>query len=139
MLDKIHKLEKKVVDHLNKRGWNLTHTGEGILPYDAEGKTPKGFDCVIEMKFREKYYDTKLLELAKYKKLMKLDVDIHKFYFVSDPNGGYMFWLNEMNDVQESTLYCPQKTFWNSKKQNKNIFLLKEEQAIAKFEHYATY
>ena len=91
------------------------------------------------MKFRDKYYDTKLLELAKYRKLMKLDSDIQKFYFVSDPNGGYMFWLNKMKDFQESTLYCPQKTFWNSKKQNKNIFLLKEEQAIAKFEHYATY
>jgi hypothetical protein len=139
MLDKIYALEKKVLNHLNSKGWDLVHTGEGTLPYDAKGKTPKGFDCVIEMKFRDKYYDTKLLELAKYRKLMKLDSDIQKFYFVSDPNGGYMFWLNKMKDFQESTLYCPQKTFWNSKKQNKNIFLLKEEQAIAKFEHYATY
>ena len=52
---------------------------------DAIGKTPKGFDCVIEMKFRNKYYEDKMLEKDKYDSLMKLDKDIIKLYFVNDP------------------------------------------------------
>ena len=54
-LEKIFELEKEVVDFLNAKGWDLTHTGKTILPYDAVGYTPKRKKCVVEMKFRNKY------------------------------------------------------------------------------------
>ena len=57
VLNKIHQLEKAMVVLLNFDGWNLQWSGEGSERYDAKGKTPKGFDCVIEMKFRNKYYN----------------------------------------------------------------------------------
>ena len=55
-------------------GWELEHCGDGYSRYDAKGKTPKGVDCVIEMKFRNKYYEDKMLEKEKYDALMALDV-----------------------------------------------------------------
>jgi hypothetical protein len=54
-INKIHKLEKALITFLNFDGWDLKWTGEGFKHYDAIGCTPKGFQCVIEMKFRNKY------------------------------------------------------------------------------------
>ena len=54
MIEKIHNWEKAVVTLLNLDGWNLTHTGKGNESWDATGTTPKGQECVIEMKFRNK-------------------------------------------------------------------------------------
>ena len=129
-LDLIHKFEKALVTALNLDGWRLVHTGETMLPYDAQGITPKGYKCVIEMKFRDKYYETKILEVGKYNNLMKMDSDIQKFYFVNDPKGNYMFWLNDLKDLKKEELYCPKTTMWNTKKQNKSVYLLQEKQAI---------
>ena len=81
------------------------------------------------MKFREKYYETKILEVSKYNALMNLDTDIEKFYYVQDPKGNYLFWLNELIDLQKQELYCPNTTMWNKSKRNKNVYLLREEQA----------
>jgi hypothetical protein len=128
-LETIHKFEKAVVFSLNLDGWRLVHTGETSLPYDAQGLTPKGHKAVIEMKFRDKYYDTKILEVGKYNNLMKMDSDIQKFYFVNDPKGKYMFWLNELKDLEKEQLYCPKTTMWETSKRNKSVYLLKEEQA----------
>ena len=62
-LKKINKFEKAVVMILNLDGWDLKHTGEGYTKWDAEGFTPekngKRSRCVIEMKFRNKYYEDK--------------------------------------------------------------------------------
>lgn len=58
-LTNIHKWEKAVIMILNIDGWELEWTGENFEHYDAKGKTPKGLDCVIEMKFRTKYYEEK--------------------------------------------------------------------------------
>ena len=70
MVGKIHKLEQSIVQILNLDGWQLKWTGEGSQSWDAEGLTPKGKECVIEMKFRNKHYDTKMLEKFKYDKLI---------------------------------------------------------------------
>ena len=64
--------EKAVVFLLNLDGWELEHCGDGYSRYDAKGKTPKGMDCVIEMKFRNKYYEDKMLEKEKYDALISL-------------------------------------------------------------------
>ena len=64
-LQRINDLEQAVVLILNMDGWQLEWCGGGYDHYDAKGTTPKGKECVIEMIFRNKYYETKMLE--KYK------------------------------------------------------------------------
>ena len=64
----VHKWEQAIVILLNFDGWNLEWCAGGNKIYDAIGKTQKGFDCVIEMKFRKKYYDTTFWNNKKVKK-----------------------------------------------------------------------
>lgn len=129
-IETVIKYEKALVASLNLDGWRLVHTGDTMLPYDAQGITPKGYKCVIEMKFRDKYYETKMLEVSKYNNLMKLDKDIYKFYFVNDPKGNYMFWLNNLELDAPNEFYCPKTTMWNNGKKKKSVYLLKEKQSI---------
>ena len=127
MVGKIHKLEQSIVKILNLDGWQLKWTGEGSQSWDAEGLTPKGKECVIEMKFRNKHYDTKMLEKFKYDKLIaKGKVAL---YFVNDPKNNYLFWLNELTDLEIKDMYCPDTTLWTKKKLLKPCYLLKEEDA----------
>ena len=124
----IHKWEKAVVMVLNLDGWELSHTGEGMEWYDAKGKTPKGYDCVIEMKFRDKHYEDKLIEKDKLERLLSLNVVA--LYFVADTKGNYMFWLNDLELPEVKTLYCPETTMWNSRKVKKDCYLLNESKAV---------
>ena len=128
-LQEINKLEQAVVATLNLDGWGLEWTGKGYLPYDAKGKTPKGKDCVIEMKFRTKYYEDKMLEKDKYESLMNLDKNILKFYFVNDPKGNFMYWLNTLELSKTVQMYCPDTTMWTKKRLLKDVYLLEENQA----------
>ena len=125
----VHKWEKAVVMLLNLDGWDLKWTGKGYTSYDAKGKTPKGFDCVIEMKFRTTYYEDKMLEKYKYDALMKLDKKIIKLYFINDPKGNFMYWLNDLKMPVHIAMYCPDTTLWTKKKVLKPVYLLKENQA----------
>tara|TARA_R110000803_G_scaffold21725_1_gene54447 strand:- start:887 stop:1306 length:420 start_codon:yes stop_codon:yes gene_type:complete len=129
-LSKIHQLEKAMVLLLNFEGWELEWTGEGSERWDAKGKTQKGFDCVIEMKFRKKYYETKMLEQEKYNALMKLDKDIIKIYLVNDTKGNFLYHLNTLKMPETIKKYCPQTTIWNGKKVLKDVYLLEENDAI---------
>jgi hypothetical protein len=125
-----NKFEKAFIKFLNVfDDWNLEWVGDKNLCYDAKGYTPKGKKCVIEMKFRKKYYDSKLLEKKKYDALMELNSDIVKIYFVSDPKGSYWFWLDKLSKMQVFDKHCPTTSYWNDKKQNKEVYLLAEEQA----------
>ncbi len=126
-INKIHKLEQAVVMILNIDGWDLEWTGEKYQNYDAKGKTPKGLDCVIEMKFRDKYYEKKLIEKDKYDSLMKLNVVA--LYFVNDPKGNFMYWLNNIKLPKSELLYCPDTTMWTKKRLKKKVYLLEENQA----------
>lgn len=128
MISKIHKLEKAVVDILNLDGWKLEWTGEGSQSWDAEGLSPKGKECVIEMKFRNKHYDTKMLEKFKYDKLM--DTGKVALYFVNDPKANYLFWLNDIEMPEPVNKYCPDTTMWTKKRVLKPCYLLKEDDAI---------
>ena len=128
-LQEINKLEQAVVATLNIDGWNLEWTGKGYLSYDAKGYTPKGKDCVIEMKFRTKYYEDKMLEKDKYESLMNLDNNILKFYFVNDPKGNFMYWLDKIQLPETTKMYCPDTTMWTKKKVLKDVYLLTENQA----------
>lgn len=130
---RIYNLEKEAVDNLNAKGWRLVHTGKTTLPFDAQGISPRGRKCVIEMKFRNKYYDTKMLEYHKYKRMMSLESDILKFYHVIDPEGDYLYLLNDFKSTDKTVLYCPTHSLWNvDTKRNKDVFLLKEEEAVTR-------
>jgi len=128
MINKIHKLEQAIVQILNLDGWKLKWTGEGSQSWDAEGLTPKGKECVIEMKFRNKHYDTKMLEKAKYDKL--IDTGKVALYFVNDPKANYLFWLNDIEMPEPVKKYCPDTTMWTKKRVLKPVYLLEESKAI---------
>ena len=125
-----NKFEKAFVMMLNTfDDWQLEWVGDKNLCYDAIGVTPKGNKCVVEMKFRKKYYETKMLEVKKYNALMELDSDIVKIYFVSDPQGSYWFWLDKLKDIKVFEKSCPTTSYWGNNKIQKEVFLLKEELA----------
>jgi hypothetical protein len=109
--------------------WNLQWVGDQNLPYDAIGKTPKGDEVVIEMKFRKTYYETKLLEKKRFDNLMKLPKDVIKIYFVSDPKGSYWFWLNKLQELNIFNKRYPETTHWSGSKIKKDVYLLEENQA----------
>ena len=131
-LDTIHQFEKAIVAILNLDGSNLKWSGAKYEHYDAKGYTAKGFPVVIEMKFRNDYYENKLLEKYKYDKLMEMDEDIVKLYFVNDPNGNYFFWLNKLDVGEPKDFWCPETSFWGSKKVKKKCYLLNEKQSVIK-------
>ena len=128
-LKKINDLEKAVVFLLNLDGWDLEWCGEGYSRYDAIGKTSKGVKCVIEMKFRNKYYEDKLIEKDKYDSLMALD-DVVRLFFVNDPKGNFMYWLDTLDMPKPVKKYCPDTTMWTKKRLLKDVYLLKENQAV---------
>jgi len=127
MIKDIHKWEKAVIMLLNLDGWDLTHTGDSFEHFDAIGTSPKGTEVVIEMKFRNKYYKEKLLEVYKYDKL--IETGKIALYFVNDPKGNYMFWLNNLNDLEPQDMYCPDTTLWTKKKVLKPCYLIDESHA----------
>lgn len=128
-ISEVHKWERAVTMILNVLGWNLEWVGKEDKSWDAEGYSMYNRKVVIEMKFRDKYYEEKLLEKYKYDKLMELPDDIIKIYFVNDPKANYMFWLDKIDMPEPTELYCPSTTIWNSKKIKKQVYLLKENMA----------
>jgi len=129
-IKKINKWEQAVVLLLNFDGWDLEWTGKGSSIYDAKGISPKGKPVVIEMKFRTKYYPDKMLEKDKYDALMALDKSIIKIYFVNDPKGNFMFWLNTLDMPETIKKYCPDTTMWTKKRLLKDVYLLNENLAV---------
>lgn len=125
----IEKYEKALINLLNLDGWNLEWCGNENTFYDARGYTPKGFRAVVEIKARNKYYETKMLEKAKYDRLMTLDEDVVKLYFVNDPKGNYLYWLNKIEMPTIDDKACPKTTMWNKTKVSKQVYMLKESQA----------
>jgi len=126
-LNKVHQWEQAVVALLNFEGWNLEWSGGGFEHYDARGKTPKGIDCIIEMKFRKTFYPEKLIEKYKFDKLLE-DGRV-ALYFVNDPNGSFLYWLNDIIVKEPSEIYCPDTTLRTKKRFKKPCYLLKEQDA----------
>tara|TARA_R100001163_G_scaffold11614_4_gene10625 strand:- start:12985 stop:13401 length:417 start_codon:yes stop_codon:yes gene_type:complete len=130
LIQKTNELEKGLVKLLNNfDDWKLEWVGDLNLCYDAKGYTPKGYECVVEFKFRNKYYKSKLLEKKKYDALMNLPKDVVKIYFVSDPKGTYWFWLNKLDEMELIQKKCPTTTHWGGEKINKEVYLLSEDLA----------
>jgi len=127
MIQKIKDWELATIRILNLDGWELEPSKEFDC-YDAIGKTPKGVNCVIEMKFRNDYYETKMLEVDKYNRLMAIP-DCVKIYFVNDAKGNYMFWLDSLEMPEPSWIKAPKTTMWNNKNISKNVYMLHENKA----------
>ena len=133
-ITKTNKFEQALVWFLNAfEEWNLEWVGDKNLCYDAIGTTPKGNKCVVEMKFRKKYYETKLIEKYKYDRLMELEDDVVKIYYVSDPKGSYYFWLNKLKDMDIIDKRCPATSFWRKHKIEKQVYMIPEDLASIKF------
>lgn len=128
-IKKIKEYEKALVLLLNLDGWELKLPDNDSSRYDAYGLTPKGKKCVIEMKFRNKYYETKMLEKDKYDALMEIDAEIIKIYFVADTKGNYIYWLNNLKMPKIVKKYCPDTTMWTKKRLLKEVYLLTENMA----------
>ncbi len=128
-ISKIKKLEQAIVQVLNIDGWDLKIPEDNFSRYDAYGTTPKGKKCVIEMKFRNKHYEDKMLEKDKYDALMSLDDEIVKIYFVADTKGNFMYWLNTLKMPETVKKYCPDTTMWTKKRLLKDVYLLQEKDA----------
>ncbi len=129
-LECVHRLEKALITFYNTfDGWELEWCGGGYEHYDAVGRTPKGYECVMEMKFRNKYYEKKLLEKYKYDQLMNMPEDLVKLYFINDPKGNYLYWLNNIKMPAAQEMWCPDTTLWNNKKVKKLCYLLEENDA----------
>lgn len=128
-IEDVHKWEKAVITLLNFDDWDLEWCGGGFDHYDAVGRTPKGFECVVEMKFRQKYYSSKMLEVDKYNRLMDMPHDMVKLYFINDPKVNCMFYLNTIKMPEPVEMYCPDTTLWKNNKIKKLCYLLEEDDA----------
>jgi|TARA_R100001463_G_scaffold69904_1_gene123378 hypothetical protein len=126
-INKVHEWEQAIVTLLNIDGWDLEWCGGGFKHYDAKGKTPKGKNCVLEIKVRKKWYVNKMIEKYKLDKL--ISEDCVALYFVADPKGNYLYWLNDIELPKVVDMYCPDTTLWTKKKVLKPCYLLPEEQA----------
>jgi hypothetical protein len=123
-----HDFEKAVINIMNLDGWDLEWCGGEFEHYDAKGKTPKGFDCVIEFKLRHSYYPTKILEKFKYDHIMK--EKCIKFYYVFDPKGNYLYYLDKLILPEGKNIKCEATSkFEDRYKMNKICYMLSESQA----------
>ena len=116
-----HKWEQAAIQLLNLDGWQLEWTGEEYEHFDAKGLTPKGFNCLMEIKTRNKYYNEKIIEKYKYDKLMQQD-NCMKFYYVFDEKGNYLFHLDNLK-LELSILECPATTSFENKQKKKKKFI----------------
>ena len=135
-LNKVHEFEQMIVTLLNVQGWNLEWCGGGFEHFDCIGTTAKGKPVVMEIKWRKKYYEKKMIEKYKFDKLIEEDAEA--LYFVADPKGHYIFWLNDLAKQETVELYCPDTTLWTKKRNNKECYLLDEKDAHKIHINYAT-
>lgn len=123
-----HKWEQGIILLMNLDGWDLEWCGGGMEHYDAKGKTPKGFDCVLEFKLRHAYYPTKILEKFKYDKLMA--EKCMKFYYVFDSRGNYLYHLDTLKLPELESVNCKStEKFTKTDLIDKQVYMISESQA----------
>ena len=129
-IEQTHVWEQGIIQLLNLDGWELEWTGGEFEHYDAKGKTPKGYNCILEIKIRNEYYPTKLLEKFKCDHLMS-HKDCLKFYYVFDAKGNYLYFLDQLKLPEETNLQAGSTTYFDNKnKVNKPVYMLTESQAV---------
>lgn len=129
MKEQSDKWEQAIIHTLNLDGWQLEWTGKDFEHYDAKGKTPKGYDCIIEIKVRNKYYQEKIIEKYKYDQLMQ--EQCLKFYYIADEKGNYLYFLNELKLPEVTIIEAQATTSFNNKEVvKKEVYKLSESQAV---------
>lgn len=109
--------------------FRLDWVGDENTFYDLRGMTPNNNKCVIEIKVRKKYYKDKMIEKYKYDQLMSLPDDVVKLYYVNDPKGAYIYWLNNIELPKLESIRCPSNTMWSQDRKDKEVYLLPERLA----------
>ena len=71
-----------------------------------------------------------MLEKDKYDALMRIDENIIKIYYVFDPKGNFLYYLNKLKLPEAIKKYCPDTTMWTKKKILKEVYLLHENDAV---------
>jgi hypothetical protein len=129
--EQTRKWEQGIIHLLNLDGWQLEWTGGDYEHYDAKGKTPKGYNCILEIKIRNEYYPTKLLERFKYEHLMS-QKNCLKFYYVFDTKGNYLYFLDQLKLPEQNNVQAGATTYsqGNKSKVNKSVYMLTESQAV---------
>jgi hypothetical protein len=117
--------ERGIILLMNIDGWELEWIDDDSLHYNAKGKTPKGFDCIIAFKLLHTYYNNKSIQKWKYDALMQ--EKCMKFYYVFDCKGNYLYHIdNLLMNEQFTFLDCQSNEV---KLINEFIYLFSESQA----------
>jgi len=128
--DESEQYEKTIALMMNGfLNFQLNWVGDENTFYDLRGLSPNNNKCVVEIKVRQKYYKDKMLEKYKYDKLMTLPDDVVKLYYVFDPKGSYLYWLNEIELPPVESIRCPSTTMWAKDRKDKEVYLLGEDLA----------
>ena len=101
--------EQELIFLLNLDGWQLKPSEDKYCFYDAYGTNPKGQSCILEFKFRQDYYKTKILECEKWNNLTKYKVD-EIYYVVIDSKGCHIYTADAIDHQKVITLELPKKT-----------------------------
>ncbi len=112
--------EIKFIDSLNKKfNKNLTPSTGTFDVYDAYNE-----NSIIEIKIRDKAYDTKFLQVDKcYQLLMVAEANSKRpFYIVKDPGGVYVFDLVDLKDNLLKKQIVKIKSPYKTERQN-NILI----------------
>lgn len=120
----VYELENELIFLLNMSGWKIKWSEEKYCRYDAIGTDLKGQTCVLEFKFRRKYYPTKILETKKYNAL--LDQNKEMYYCVVDIKGCHIYDLQNLNRNNLIELHLPKETITeNIEKESRWVYEIK--------------
>lgn len=120
----VYVLENELIFLLNMSGWKIKWSEEKYCRYDAIGTDLKGQSCVLEFKFRRKFYKTKILETKKYNAL--LDQNKEMYYCVVDEKGCHIYDLQNLNRNNLIELHLPKETITdNIEKESRWVYEIK--------------
>ena len=61
---------------------------------------------------------------------MRIDENIIKIFYVFDPKGNFLYYLNTLKLPETVKKYCPDTTMWTKKRILKDVYLLQENDAV---------
>lgn len=121
----VYELENELIFLLNMAGWKIRWSKEKYCRYDAIGTDLKGQSCVLEFKFRRKFYPTKILETKKYYALDQ-QPQRKKYYCVVDQKGCHIYDLANIDRLNLIALQLPKETITeNIEKEKRLVYEIK--------------
>jgi len=121
----IYQYEKELIFLLNQSGWQVKWSEDKYCLYDAIGTDKNGQSCVMEFKFRRKYYKSKILETKKYNALLAQNKEM--YYCVIDQKGCHIYDLAQLNRNDLIELKLPKETITdNIQKESRWVYEIKQ-------------